>query len=230
MKALKSCLGVGVSALTLLAGLGAPACGPQPLQSEEVDVVATRLGEGADFGELVTFSLPTDVIDLCDELTDIPPGGIGGAGGLGGGSSLDDYDTCVAPDHSLDGVILDTVARELEALGYQQVDSDADPDIAVLIGLVAQGELRVWEGVPWCYAHALFPGCWEPTYAYPYRLPFGTLLMDFGLPEASGDELASAWTAVLAGVGRPDADEDRLTTAIETAFAQSPYLADGGAP
>jgi len=171
--------------------------------------------------------MPSEVVDLCDELAD----GLGGAGGQGGAGPVDDFDTCVAPDHSLDGLVLDLVAEQLEGLGYREVESSADPDIAVVIGLVAQLELRVWEGVPYCYAHDLFPDCWQPAYEYPYTLPQGSLLMDFVLPEASEDELVSAWTVVLAGVALPEmADEDRLTTAIETAFEQSPYLEEGGEP
>lgn len=227
VKAFESCLGALAVGWGLLASFAAPGCAPQPFAPEEIDVIATRPGQGTDFGNLLTFSMPTDVIDLCEELTDIPPGGLGGAGGA---PDLEDFDTCDPPDHSLDAVVLDGIRAELEALGYQEVDSDQDPDIAVMIGLVAQGDLRVWETVPWCYAHDLFPGCWEPSYAYQYRLPFGTLLMDFVLPSESEDELVSAFTMVLAGVAIPEADEQRMTDAIATAFDQAPYLADGGQP
>lgn len=227
VKAFGFSLGVGALALAL----GAPGCAPQPFSPEEIDVIATRPAEDADFGELRTFSMPRNVIDLCEELTDIPPGGLGGAGGEGGSGPLDDLETCTEPDHSLDDLILDTIAAELEALGYEEVASDADPDIAVLLGIVAQADLRVWETVPWCYAHDLFPGCWEPTYDYPYRLPLGTVLMDFALPAESENAIESAFTMVLAGVALPEAaDEDRMTTALETAFDQAPYLAEGGAP
>jgi hypothetical protein len=233
VKAWNSCSSARGSVLALLCALGAPACGPQPFAAAEIDVIATRLGAGSDFGGLVTFAMPRDVVDLCDELAEIPPGGVAGAGGLGGGSSIDDYETCRPPDHSQDAAILEQVRFQLEALGYQEVESDADPDFAVVIGLVAQTELRVWEGVPWCDAHELFTGCWKPDYEYPYRVPLGALMVDFVLPEPSMDqrEFVSTWTAVLAGLGLPDAaDEDRVTTAIATAFEQSPYLAEGGAP
>lgn len=226
VKILGRCLGAGAIGCALAALFAAPACAPQPFSPEEIDVIATRAAEDADFTELRTFSMPARVIDLCEELSEIPPGGLGGAGGAG---PLDDTDTCEEPDHSLDRLVLSRVRAELEALGYEEVAPDDDPDFAVLIGLVAQADLRVWGGVPWCYAHALFPGCWKPTYQYQYRLPYGSLLMDFVLPEKSKKNLSSVFTAVLAGVAIPDADDDRLTDAIETAFAQAPYLADGGA-
>lgn len=230
MSALNSCLKVGAFGQALLGALCIAGCAPQPLADEEVDVVATRRSETADFEELRTFSMPKAVIDLCDELGEIQPGGLGGAGGEGGAGSLDGLDSCTEPDHSLDDLALDTIANELEGLGYEEVDSDAHPDIAVLVGLVAQTELHLWEGVPWCYAHDLFRGCWDPGYEYPYNLKYGTLLMDFALPGQSEDELVSVWTTILSGVARPDADEDVMTAAIEQAFEQSPYLEDGGAP
>ncbi len=43
-------------------------------------------------------------------------------------------------------------------------------------------------------------------------------------------ELVSVFTTVLAGVAIPEADDERMTSAIQTAFEQAPYLADGGAP
>lgn len=227
VKVFGRCLAAGAVGCALAALFAAPACAPQPFSPEEIDVIATRRGEGADFEELRTFSMPPYVVDLCEELAEIPPGGLGGAGGAG---PLDDLETCEAPDHSLDALVLDQVRAELEALGYEEVEADESPDIAVLIGLVAQADLRVWEGVPWCYAHPLFPGCWEPTYEYQYRLPYGTLLMDFVLPEESESDLTSVFTTVLAGVAIPEADDERMIAAIETAFEQAPYLADGGAP
>jgi hypothetical protein len=229
VKVFGSCSSAGAVGCALLAIFAAPACAPQPFAPEEIDVIATRQAEGADFGDLRTFSMPSYVVDLCEELTDIPPGGLGGAGGAG---PLDDLETCEAPDHSLDDLVLEEVRAQLEALGYEEVEADADPDIAVLIGLVAQADLRVWDGVPWCYAHSLFPGCWQPTYEYQYRLPYGTLLMDFVLPaeSQSDSELVSVFTTVLAGVAIPEADDERMISAIQTAFEQAPYLADGGAP
>jgi len=219
-------LGAGLLLAPLLAVLSAPGCAPQPFAPDEIDIVATRAAVGADFSELRTFSMPSYVVDLCEELEDIPPGGLGGQGGSG---SVEDLENCVEPDHSLDELVLDLVREELTALGYEEVDAEAEPDIAIVIGLVAQLQLEVWESVPWCYAHELFPGCWQPTYDYPYRVPYGSLLMDFVLPEESDNALESVSTMVLAGVAIPEADDERMTTAIETAFEQATYLAEGGA-
>lgn len=205
-------------------------CGAKPLTRQEVDVIATRPGDGADFAALRTFSLPNRIVDLCYGLAIIPPSELGGSGNEGGLPSAEDVEGCVEPDHSEDAFILERLAAELEGLGYEQAASDS-ADIVVLAGLVAQAEIQAWDGVPWCFADPLYSGCWAPTYSYQYRLQYGALLLDFVLPDQSeSGDLESAWTAVLSGVAIPDADRDEIEEALSTAFEQSPYLADGGSP
>lgn len=202
-------------------------CAAQRLKEDEIDVIATVTDDSQDFSLLRTYSLPTQLAELCNP---IPPPGSGGesAGGEGGATSRG----CFSPDHGRDEAVLAALEGELDGLGYERVPPSGDPDVVILAGIVAQPYLFVREeGVEWCDASPAFPGCWPVDYHHDEVLAGGTVVIDMALTSESLDEgfLRVPWTAVLANLlttGLPSQQETRA--AVEQAFIQSPALAEVG--
>lgn len=219
-----------------LVGLVVPAaCSYEALTTAETDVVVTVRAEGRSFEGFKTYALPDQVSDLCDELEEDAADGPLGLGGEGGRSFGDlDLDDCIEVSHRHDDLVLETVAEQMDALGYRRIeDPEAEtPDVVILAGWVAQDNYFMGSTVGWCDPYYYYYGCWYPTYSYVYNLPTSALVLDMVVvDESSEGELASAWFFAAQGLYEQSAElsaEERITRAIEQGFAQSPYLGEGG--
>lgn len=219
-------------------GLLAYACGADPLFVNESDAVITIEGKGVNYSRYVTYYMPNRIVDLCLQPQSGSPSS-DAIGGAGGGPAIDPGN-CFATDHNSDAEILDSIEDNMEAFGYQRVESPDDADLAVLLGHVSRVSFSL--STPYCYPNSYYPGCVSqkdnPEISVPYR---ALVIQMIDVAASSGDALASVWTAGIhqtyrtdaalgteLGGGTSDVRTEIWQSAITTAFAQSPYLKDGG--
>ncbi len=220
----------GALALALTT-LGA-ACSYEALTVADTDAVLTIKDGGRDYTKYQTYALTDRVIDLCGILEGDNTSA-GGAGGAGGRSGLDVGQGCFQTEHDYDADILEAIAKQMDAYGYERVIGlDQDPDVVLLVGSIARDNWQYQPAYVWCDPYFGF-SCWYPSGGYVYNLPTGAVLINMIDRVASKtDDLKSVWFASLQGLyadSSADSTKDRIATSVQNAFLQSPYLKVGGA-
>src|SRR5687768_8119648 len=104
--------------------LGLAACSPESLSVTDTDVVITVRDLGRSYAAYETYALPDAIIDVCKLATDAGAAGAGGAAGAAGAASADG---CLSLEHAYDQVTLDAIRRNLDGLGFEEVEADAGP-------------------------------------------------------------------------------------------------------
>jgi hypothetical protein len=210
---------------------GLTGCSRAGLEIDETDVVLTFEDEDRDYSRLTTFSMPDKVVDLCEAASEGSVS-LGGRSGFGGGD-LDP--NCKKADHSLDRTILSELRRQMEAMGYREVEDPTaeTPDVAFFVGIVARDNWYLSTSPGYCYDYYYwwYGGCWYPGYSYSYNLPTSTILIDMGAINEANGKVVGAWTAILSGLHKASGNKsgnERVQDAMKRAFEQSPYLAKGG--
>lgn len=200
-------------------------CSEGGLQYTDTDVVVTVRDPGRSYHQYGTFAVPDEVIDLCEG----GAGGAGGEGGAAGAQGTGDEGNCLPVTHKYDEEILAAIRRNMAALGFEQVEADADPDVMVLPGIVAQNSWFPY--YPYCdywYDYCFGYG-WGPV-AVSYRI--GTLLMYMVATNEVDEERGIApviWVGAVTGLvsGSVSLDKRRIDVNIDQAFQQSRYLGEG---
>ncbi len=184
----------------------------------DLDTVTTQHDSKADYASVQTYALPSTIQEL-----PAPSG------------------TPLTIDHSNDAVILATVAANLNALGWHQVDpATTTPDVNVLVSVTATRyvEYVSYPFYSWYPGWAGFAGydaTWGVYYpwvnggTYATVIDAGSLrieMLDVRTPDPTTKQLTAIWTASLDGVlgGSTQSMLDRINRGIDQAFAQSPYL------
>ncbi len=211
------------------------ACSGGGLEIEETDVVVTLKDEGRDYSELKTYVLTPSVADLCPTEVEFGDTGMGMNPGGAGGEAGITPPNCRKADHSLDEEILAALRRNLDETGYEEVDGEEEaPDVALFVGLVAQSHWYEASGPVYCSYDAWMWGCWYAPHTYLFNLTTNAIVIDMAVVSESEDGLlSSAWTAVIQGLYASSENKtgrERVDDAIDQAFAQSPYLKEGGSP
>lgn len=231
-------LGATLFLATILCLTGFSGCYPEGFDYvEELDTVLTWRSPGYDYSGHRTYDVPDEVVDLCSvDFDDLPPSAEGG-GGAGGASG-----ECEEGEHRFDDVILDSVVRNMEELGYERARlSDGEtPDVVILAGQVASSTWFAYYAYPWWWYYG---GYWGPygygpgwsTY-YPgvpvaFEVPSGTIMLEMiALAEADDDQkkLPSIWVGTVHGLAPSTSSRssiaNRIEASIDQAFEQSPYL------
>lgn len=214
------------------------ACGADPLYVNESDAVITIQAEGVNYSGYATYYMPDQIIDLCLQ----PQGGTptsDAIGGAAGGPALDPGN-CYATDHLTDPDILDSIEDNMDAFGYERVQSANEADLVILLGHVSRASFSL--SAPYCYPNSYYSGCVSqednPEFSVPYR---AMVIQMIDVEASDGDALESVWTAGIHQLHRTDSAlgtelggsssnvrSEIWADAISTAFAQSPYLNAGG--
>ena len=192
----------------LLLALAMWSCYPGgPENIADTDLVFTYYDQGADFGSVRTFFMPDKVF-------------------VREGSE--------ATEDSFDSLILSDVVRNMEALGYDRVTDPQNnrPDSVVIVSKVKTEYSWVgWvPGYPW-YPGWGYPGWgwYGPWYPVGGSYSTGTVFIEF----ASADDVNvpekqvnASLSGVINGIlgTSSSATATRITTSIDQAFKQSPYL------
>lgn len=199
-------LSVPTLALLLLMG-----CYPdQPEFVEEYDVVYTNYSPDFNFNNSYTFSLPDAVLKLDDNRNpDAPPEFI---------------------DDTFGDVILENIRQNLTALGWTEVDEDADPQIVILASAFDTQFLYFYNPGYWCWYYPWYcgPGWGYPGYAPGYVSGYttGTVLVQMTQEEdLSDDEIPVVWTGSLNGLlqGSDANIIGRIDQNLDQAFSQPPF-------
>lgn len=219
----------------MLSAFSLVSCSREYLTTAETDVTVTIGGkDGEDYSGYKTYILPDSVIDLC-EAAQGDDSGVGDAAGGAGGRPSIDPDNCEETNHDLDDVILSALRENMDALGYQEIDdpTDEEPDLAFFVGTIARDNWYLATAPGYCYPYYYYYGCWYPSYSYAYNLPTQAILIDLAdTAKSEGGKLHSVWTAILQGLDQKSSEQtgtQRINNAVDQAFKQSPYLAEGGA-
>jgi len=186
---------------------------------EDYDIVVTRYNPAYNFGGVKTYAMPDTVMHVLID------------------STADDLLT-----REYDQVILDQVAANMQRLGYQRIEvidpADPEPDLVLLVFASA----TKWQGYTWYPGWwgywGYWPG-WGPGYpgygpgypgaVVPYSYTTGSLFIEMVDANNVDDDLKSIpveWAGGINGLmGSTSAGmRSRITSRIDQAFNQSPYL------
>jgi hypothetical protein len=216
------------------AGLGLlVACYPGGAETvRDLDTVTTQHDPKADYSTIRTYALPSTIQETRSPVEDPLP--IGHAHDAG----------VVDPrpiDHSHDAAILGTVAANLDALGWQQVDpATTTPDVEVLVSFTVTRYLEYvsypfYSWYPGWAGFSAYDATWGVYYPWVHPGTYATIIdsgslrmemLDVRTPDSAAKQLTAIWTASLDGIldGSGDSLLGRITHGIDQAFAQSPYL------
>ena len=207
------------STLSALAGtlLGLTACYPGSVTDvQQLDLVITTHDETVVFTSFSTYALLDSVIHI----------------------DIEDNNNDDLLTRANDALILSQVRSNIEALGYVEEADPANtpPDVILLVGAWAVTTTNIYAGYPWWGWYGWYPywPCCGPGYGWGYpvypsvvQYDTGTLAITMVNPiSPAADTLPVMWVAGINGLlsGSEAGISARITSAINQAFDQSPYL------
>lgn len=199
----------------------AVACHKEPyIDSDNEYLVYTAPGKEATFADFTTF-------DLADSLLVI------------GQSAKPEY------SQSNNAIaLIQAVRTNMEKLGYIYTPDNPDADLGIQMTYVVKTERYVqYYNDPYWWLD--YPGYWSPGfwgnyvgYYYPYPVSYtystNALMVDMvnlTTPKTGEEALEVIWSAYVGGPASASitTDVDRMKSAVDQAFVQSPYLKKAGA-
>lgn len=183
----------------------------------DTDLVVTNYNPDYRFNDIHYYFMPDSIRHIVDEGT--------------------------IPDRSMDPFIISELERNFNALGYTRLYANdiaggAEPDVIVVVSAIKILNVDVytypWYG-GWCWGPYCYPGYgwYYPWYGYSYVTAYetGTVLWDMFDPDNVDFEneiINVDWTGGINGVlgSSESSNQTRLTTGIDKAFKQSPYLVE----
>jgi hypothetical protein len=218
---------LGRIAFALLGAAIAVSCYAETLTIAETDLVVTVKNPDADYASFRTYALTDTVTDLCSiDPEDIGLGGFGGLAGNGGNDL-----GCDPLAARFDDVVLDAIETNMNARAYERVALDQDPDVTIVVGAVVRDQWYYVPAYAWCDPYYYYY-CWYPSTGYVYEFSTGSILINMIDGASDPGDLESLWFAGLRGLYEQSSEvsgADRIEAMVDRAFAQSPYLAEGGA-
>ena len=199
----------------------AVACHKEPyIDSDNEYLVYTAPGKEATFADFTTF-------DLADSLLVI------------GQSTKPEYSQS---NNAL--ALIQAVRTNMEKLGYIYTPDNPDADLGIQMTYVVKTERYVqYYNDPYWWLD--YPGYWSPGfwgnyvgYYYPYPVSYtystNALMVDMvnlTTPKTGEEALEVVWSAYVGGPASASitTDVDRMKSAVDQAFVQSPYLKKAGA-
>lgn len=196
--------------------LMAVACHKEPyIDSDNEYLVYTAPGKEAVFADFTTF-------DLADSLLVI------------GQSTKPEYSQS---NNAL--ALIQAVRTNMEKLGYIYTPDNPDADLGIQMTYVVKTERYVqYYNDPYWWLD--YPGYWSPGfwgnyvgYYYPYPVSYtystNALMVDMvnlTTPKTGEEALEVVWSAYVGGPASASitTDVDRMKSAVDQAFVQSPYL------
>jgi hypothetical protein len=207
------------TALGLLLWL--PACYPgDPTSVTQLDVVITTPYSTVIFGSFTNYAMPDSVVHI------------------GNDSIIEDI---IDLPRTFDDLILETVADNMETLGYEREDDPLNngADLVLLVAAVGVENTDYWYYGGWWGYWGYYPG-WGYWGGYPgygwYYPPYyggsvtyevGTLMLFLVDPDAydpEQDAIGVVWAGAVRGLLTSNPTSVRVIDGIDQAFTQSPYL------
>ncbi|MCI0472003.1 MAG: DUF4136 domain-containing protein [Ignavibacteria bacterium] len=120
-----------------------------------------------------------------------------------------------------DQYVIDAVNQNLTALGWQKTDTLSRADIVVTSGVTTSTYVVTTGWYDYYGYYWYYPPYYYDTYTYTTGT-IAVLMSDYRL--ASGGKAPVEWSGVLNGLGGQGNAGPRITTGLNQAFSQSPYL------
>ena len=185
---------------------------------QQLDLVVTTHDDTVTFANFATYALLDSVVHI----------------------DLEDNANDNLLTRANDALILARVRAGIEGMGYVEETDPANitPDVVMLVGALAveKDAYFSYGWWPWYGWYPYYPCCYGPGYGWGYpsgvgsvTYATGTLVITMLDPTRVGDEVDTApvlWVAAANGLlgSSTSATTARITTAIDQAFDQSPYL------
>jgi len=178
-----------------------------PEYVEETDIAYSNYDKAFDFVSKGTYSIP-DKITLITGDINKPPQYVKDIYGV---------------------PILDMINTNMQALGWQKVDVNSNPDVQLLPGAWESTTIiygGYW-GSYWCWYYPYYcGGGWYYPYVPVTSFSTGTLVMTLVDPtkESTDGSRKVVWTGAINGLFSGAYDATRIKNGINKVFSQSPYL------
>jgi len=183
-------------------------CYPQgPEYSDDTDVVYTTYDEKYDFSGGKSYAMPDKIV------MDV---------------KIDDGDTTYEymPD-KFAKPILETIAKNMTAMGYNPVGINASPDLLLTPAAISSTTYFYSYWYDWWYG-GWYGGWYYPPYYTVSSYTTGSIIIAMADPSLAADSpinrSQTVWVAAGNGLVSYDYDISRVNAAIDQAFKQSPYL------
>lgn len=184
-------------------GLTLSGCYPAgPDYVEDLDVVYTDHDPNFDFKSKSTYAIPDQIVVDIDR----------------DGNPV--YMNSIFADP-----ILKSINEKMVANGWTKVDISQNPDVAFTPAGIKSTTLFYTYWYDWWYG-GYYPGWgWGyPPYYSVSSITTGTLIFVIAAPSEESPVQSQAWLATMSGVLTGSYTSQRVESAIDQAFKQSPYL------
>jgi hypothetical protein len=180
----------------------------------DLDLVATNYQKDYNFAAKKTYSLPDSVV-------------------LISGEGFDGKNEYAKPAYA--DKMLKAIDQNMKNYGWRKVDESANPDVIILPSVSQTTNVYYYYSYSyWSWYYPGYSGGWGwyyPGYYFPpvatsYKTGSMFIQMTDPSNEASSDQLPVVWTALVNGLAEGNTTEiqARITTTVNQAFTQSPYL------
>jgi len=184
--------------------LGCYPAGPEFV--EELDVVYSSYEEGYDFQGKATYAMPDKIV------TDVK---------IDNGDTTYVYmkDVFAAP-------ILAAIDQNMAKLGWVKKDIATEPDVLLTPSVMSTTTVYYSYWYDWWYG-GYYGGWYYPPYYTVSSYTTGSMIITMSDPNLEGgiiNKSPAIWISAANGLVTGYNDVDRVVTAINQAFVQSPYL------
>ena len=176
-----------------------------PELTEDFDVVLTYFEDDYVFSNQNTYALPDRIVKITGDIDEGEP-------------------PRFIPDAAAT-LILTKIDQNMQSLGWTKVGVDESPDLLLTPASWETTTINYYYDYWGWWWGGFYPGWGYPAY-YVSSYTTGTLLMaliDPTIEGGNGNPIAQ-WTGAANGILSGALDADRINTAIDKSFAQSPYL------
>lgn len=195
--------------LSALAGVFLLGCYPAgPEYVEDLDVVYSTYDQEYDFKSQGTYSMPDKIV------TDVK---------IDNGDTTYVYmkDVFAAP-------ILAAIDQNMTKLGWEKIDIDNGPDVLVTPSVMSSTTYYYSYWYNWWYGgyYGGYWGWYYPPYYTVSSYTTGSVIITMADPNVESviNQSPAVWVSAANGLVTGYNDVDRVVTAINQAFVQSPYL------
>ncbi len=195
--------------LAAMAGILLLGCYPAgPEYVEDLDVVYSTYDQEYDFKSQGTYSMPDKIV------TDVE---------VDNGDTTYVYmkDVFAAP-------ILAAIDQNMTKLGWEKIDIDNGPDVLVTPSVMSSTTYYYSYWYNWWYGgyYGGYWGWYYPPYYTVSSYTTGSVIITMADPNVESviNQSPAVWVSAANGLVTGYNDVDRVVTAINQAFVQSPYL------
>lgn len=176
---------------------------------EELDVSLSKHNPEYDFAAKATYAMPDQIVKIT-------------------GNLIEGDEPSFIPEATAQA-ILAMIDDNMSALGWQKVDISADPDLLLAPAAWETTTIYYYYDYWYWWYGGYYPGWgwggyYPPVYVSSYTT--GTLVMnliDKDIVGSNGNPVTQ-WTGAINGILTGSYDAERMRTAIDNTFIQSPYL------